>query len=841
MATNVVTLEAAPTNITIPYNRPAHPTSDVASKKQLAQLPSFTCFAYGYADEIMLAGRYNGELVSWKLNGIKPYLLPLNSSTHPLPPKTRTGGSSFKESTLLGAHKGTVTCISYSPELRLAVTGSSDTSIKLWDPFDSGNTFVEEGIGRAPQTTRCVQTIAAHDATVQVIQFHCNLVISGSADKSVKVWCFEKNRDGFAGPWLVAKQAFIFDSWITSIWALPSRAADTQSDEIYVGDSQGNLTVFKSIASVLTVASSNSGETNGGSSGVSPGDKHNPKDGAVLVSHLELVRSTPMARVDGNGATVGGTGGISGSSSSAIEDIGPRAVTAILPLPSSNLLVTLGHHSCAIISDLSSGAVINRVVHPDSASTIAQVSKAAASGGAGINATKVNPARFLDVVYFHEREEMVLLDNSNRLLLWSLKTNTPLSVLKAPSGSIRIIQEPTTVRSNRQCFWLAHREAVECYSVHRQTAVVQFQGHTGRVVSIASSPLDNSNIDFAVRDSGSRANDAGETSRISALHDLSLQAAFASASVDNTICLWNNQMKLIKSWKEKQSEISAFLFLPQHDCCITGHDNGTLKVWGILHEKIFRFPSHDNTVSSVGLGGHLLYRGKITPSPHIFTVSYDGCLAVWPIPEEAEQKPNCLARVRVSNSELLCAVYDSINYLYIVGGSNGTVTMWSVDELKPVRSFRRSASIGVAVPAHSEGVTSIVLDGNMAFTGGEDRKLFVWNTLTGERSKELRLDDDDVNEMQEIQQILVLPENGDVLVCTRSGQLLIFSQDTGFPIARFDTTKEVATICWARQRQEIIAGLDDGTVMQIHLSMMRRLGGTSAEGGTDNKPAFLDR
>jgi WD40 repeat protein len=190
--------------------------------------------------------------------------------------------------------------------------------------------------------------------------------------------------------------------------------------------------------------------------------------------------------------------------------------------------------------------------------------------------------------------------------------------------------------------------------------------------------------------------------------------------------------------------------------------------------------------------------------------------------------------VRVSNSELLCATYDPIKYLYIVGGSNGSVTMWSVDELKPVRALKRSASLGVTLPAHAEGVTSIVLDGNMAFTGGEDRKLFVWNTMTGERSKELTADG--VVELQEVQQILVLPESGDVLVCTRSGQLLIFSQETGRPTASFDTVKEISSICWARHRQEIVAGLDDGTVVQIHVSMMRRLAVSAA--AADDAAAF---
>lgn len=91
----------------------------------------------------------------------------------------------------------------------------------------------------------------------------------------------------------------------------------------------------------------------------------------------------------------------------------------------------------------------------------------------------------------------------------------------------------------------------------------------------------------------------------------------ASASVDNTICLWllSDTLTLQRTLTEKYSEISA-MALPQHDgwqgVLVTGYENGSLKVWNLLGtERTSRISAHQNTVSCLTTASHMYVKGTI--------------------------------------------------------------------------------------------------------------------------------------------------------------------------------------------------------------------------------------
>jgi WD40 repeat protein len=727
--------------LTIPHRVPAN--TDSVGKRQLKSLPCFTCLVHIPASDwypqgqhdLIVAGQANGNVIQWKVNK--------DSSHHGM------GGSSLSNAngtstnsafTLIGAHKGNVTCISYCSAVKLLVTGSSDCSIKLWDV-----TAVD------PSTSRCIQTLVAHDSTVTAVAVHCNLIISGSIDKTLKVWRFEEGRDGLRFPWSAAKQVFIFESWVTTIWASPKKIAETSQGEVFVGDASGAVTVLRSV--VL----------------------HDEHAESVVATHVELLRHSKPAKM---------------TTSTVVTDTEEKrqTFTKLLPIPNLNLLISLSFDNCATVSDIVGFNPLVKIPHP-------------------------NPMkRFIDVTWNMVHEEIILVDVDGIVFVWDTKSNR----MKCQQG---IGHNAAALSSaGKGITWLAERDSIIGFTVQRTSTVAEHKGHSGRILSVSLPFVATSNEEQHV---------------VKPITSDYLEFFLATASVDNTICLWSSSMVLLKQFKEKYSEISAFLTLTTQNqgWLVSGHDNGSLKFWSLSKDKTFRFAAHDNTISGVYEGFHRLNRGQYERWNHFFSISYDGCLAIWEPPMEGN-KAKCEGRIRVSHSELVSAAYDGLNKCYIVGCNTGEISLWSVDELKPLRQLTHSAPIPSSMgslrstpshgtPAHTEAVTCIALDANYAFSGGEDSMIYLWNTVNGSLIKSLSYPTE--QEMGDVQALIVLPESGDVLAATRTGYILLLSQDTGLATKSYNLGKEVSAMCYNRSNSEVVAGLEDGTILRIHMSMLQAI------------------
>eukprot|EP00658_Telonema_sp_P-2_P065891 TRINITY_DN55030_c0_g1_i1.p1 TRINITY_DN55030_c0_g1~~TRINITY_DN55030_c0_g1_i1.p1 ORF type:complete len:111 (+),score=3.79 TRINITY_DN55030_c0_g1_i1:231-563(+) len=104
-----------------------------------------------------------------------------------------------------------------------------------------------------------------------------------------------------------------------------------------------------------------------------------------------------------------------------------------------------------------------------------------------------------------------------------------------------------------------------------------------------------------------------------------------------------------------------------------------MSIWMVGTGSTLTFKAHDNTICDIGVGYHRVVEGKPIPWSHLFTVSFDGCLALWDFPmytdTEASAVHRCDLRIRASSSELLCAAYDSLKYIYVVAVSYTHLTL----------------------------------------------------------------------------------------------------------------------------------------------------------------------
>jgi WD40 repeat protein len=457
-----------------------------------------------------------------------------------------------------------------------------------------------------------------------------------------------------------------------------------------------------------------------------------------------------------------------------IEGERKQGVVKVLPIPNLNLVVTLCYDDKARIRDVIGFHTLVTVDHPDG-------------------------KRFIDVGWDAAHEELFLLDAAGAIHLWSTRSNKLLLRHQVGPKAVQL-------QFVKQMAWVAHRDAIDAVVIERTSTFAEYPGHTDRVLAVG---------------------------RIS-VEAMELPVHWVTASADNSIAFWSRDVECLYQMRERKSEIRCFAVLASMPWCVSGHDDGSLKFWSLAKDTTFRFAAHDNTVSAVGEGLRRTVKGNQSEDwPHLFTASYDGCIALWEMPTEGS-KAKCEARVKVSNSEVLCAVHDPLRLTYIVGTNDGDITVWSSDELKPVMRLRSQA--GPHAPAHSGAVTCVALDGNIAFTGGEDEAILMWNMATGEHTRDLSLSPDGAEDLGEVQSFRVLPTSGNLLVATRHGHLVLFDQGSGAACWSHDLGREICSAHYDRTTQEVLAGMADGAIVRLVVGDIDVVGGPPRAAAVKPRP-----
>lgn len=739
-----------------------------------------------------------------------------------------------KPTAVFTAHRSEVGCMVCHPTQGMLITGGCDSLLRTWSLGDSssqganvrgnkgtGNihdsalisggvqhgTLKSSGSGSATGTVPyLLQTIAAHDAAVTCVVASTSYVISGSVDKSVRVWA-EKRDALTASSWLEPRQVFVFDSWITALYTVRNSKGDSSSlGELLVGDGAGLLTAFT----------------------------FNDMRG------FEIGKQTPVCL----------------SSSSASGDA--AGITAIIPMPEINKVALLGYSSTLWLLNLFSCEVSQTVEHPDATSH------------------RFAP-RFVSAVLIPNADgEILLQDNKGLMYVFSSKGGVftySSSAFEGASGmciySRNAVSATTRGIASTSVGGSHHADELCACSVllitdgGRRVSHVRLQKVQTNDVQVADSRVSSL---IAIGSGSSRAHNNGSASRASTAfstdtqlklpdpdgslssQEMSMHRRAASSADDdiralisvegsqNAVSLWSAQLLRLNHTNVPGSEVTSVCYIHERHWAVLGHEDGSLTVWMIGTGSMLTFKGHDNTVSGIGMGYHRVVEGKAIPWSHFYTISYDGCLALWDFPAYTDTTTSavhrCDIRIRASNSELLCAAYDTLKYLYIVGDSSGDVTLWSAEDLRPLLRLK-SNTPSVPNRAHTAAVTSVVLDGNYAFTGGEDDRIVLWNTASGEALKEIDASGivkkstaigvrDEVLSFEEVVALAVCP-SGDLIACSRSHVLGRFSFDHNFRPVSFYMLKQ-EPLSMAVYDSSVYVGTEDGAIVVVPIVSMTPCG-----------------
>lgn len=225
-----------------------------------------------------------------------------------------------------------------------------------------------------------------------------------------------------------------------------------------------------------------------------------------------------------------------------------------------------------------------------------------------------------------------------------------------------------------------------------------------------------------------------------------------TASFDNSILLWDyEKLEIItKMEAPEDSELSCMTFLP--NCCLvaTGHEKGAIRLWNleINSSVLLKCPDdrrHRETISCI-------HACKWADSEYLICGDYNGHITVWEISERQSgganqgsatifpQLRHVIENGRIEKTgpgrenegnEVLVIQFwqneqnDKKEGSILVGGNNKNIQAYSI----------RNATLEKEMSGHTDSVTCMAIDGNLLFTGSDDKTIRQWeltlNTPSG--------------------------------------------------------------------------------------------------------------
>ena len=102
----------------------------------------------------------------------------------------------YREMGHLEGHSGTINCMGMNSKYNMLITGSSDSTLKLWDLNTATQAYTIENMNEEEELSKaylepdqyCINTFESHVDEVTCLSINSNHLVSGSQDRTIRVW-----------------------------------------------------------------------------------------------------------------------------------------------------------------------------------------------------------------------------------------------------------------------------------------------------------------------------------------------------------------------------------------------------------------------------------------------------------------------------------------------------------------------------------------------------------------------------------------------------------------------------------------------------------------------------
>ena len=586
-------------------------------------------------------------------------------------------------------HSRSITCVAFSPNGRLAVSGSDDSTLKLWEVFTGREVRTFKGI-RANVTAvafspdgslvfsghndgtlafweistgQKIRTIKGHATWIHSVAFapHSRLALSGSDDMTVRIWevstgqLFRTLKGLFQGRVNLAHTTISFSpdarlvllsglnmeirkvSTDRAIWRIMgdwrvqvvSAAFSPDGRFLSTGDNWGTLTLWEVSSGriIRTLKSSTSSKRKINKIAFSP-------DSGFILS----------CNTDGYMALWEVSTGREIRTFKKHSQI----VQSLVYSPDGRFALTGHHNGSLALWEISSGRVVRTFEgHGD---------------------------KILSVAYSPDGRYALFGGGDTTLKLWNTATGQHIRTYRGHEDDVTSVAFSP---DGRLALSGSNDNTLKVWDISRGHAVKALRGHTGSVTSVAFSP------DGRVAISGSK---------------------------DETLKLWNIATgREIRTFKGHTHWVSSVTFSPDGHQVLSGSNDNTLKLWDVSTGRdIHTFEGHSGWVHSVAF-------------------SPDGRFALsgsWQVMKLWDLYTGTEIRSFKKHSGNVTSVTFSFDGRFALSGSDdNTLKLWEISTGREIRPFN----------GHLDKILSVAFapNGRFAISGSNDTTARIWDVETG--------------------------------------------------------------------------------------------------------------
>lgn len=270
---------------------------------------------------------------------------------------------------------------------------------------------------------------------------------------------------------------------------------------------------------------------------------------------------------------------------------------------------------------------------------------------------------------------------------------------------------------------------IRIWDIDRGKIVHHLQGHSNRIWSTTFSPhghiLASSSSDYQIRLWDWRAENCLKT--LEGHNSWVWMVAFspngqwlASSSYDQTVRLWNVASgDCLRVLSSHRSQAVAVAFSPDGQQLVSSGFDGTIKFWDCQSGTcLSTLQAHGNSVWSVNFSAD---------GQWLVSTSYDQTLKLWHVPTG-----ECLRTFEGHQGPVLKACFSPDGRSIISGSLDGLLKVWDVANGKCLQTLQGHQGLVYALDVAYLQLTEQEPASLVAFSGGSDEAIKVWNLETAE-------------------------------------------------------------------------------------------------------------